>query len=83
MTLQKLIHSHSDIESDDGKNTIIVHGVLEVANGGEFTMCGRAIPDSSLSFEGWEAIGKQFKGNLKKCDCKDCIKIINYFKSLR
>lgn len=83
MLLQKLIHSQEDILTDDGQNAIITHGVNEINLGGEFTICGRAIPDSNLNYEGFEAVGESYRGSISKCECKDCIKTIRYFKSLR
>lgn len=82
MTLQKLIHSKDDIIGLE-EDTVIVHGVNESELGGEYTICGRAIPDSVLAIEGWEAVGPSFKGRIKKCECKSCLRIIAYFKSLR
>ena len=82
MRLQKLIHNKLDMEELD-EDTIIVHGVNEIELGGEYTICGRAIPDSYLETEGFERVGPSFIGSIKKCECKDCIKTIRYFKSLR
>lgn len=82
MKLQKLIHNKEDIMGLE-EDTIIVHGVDEIELGGEYTICGRAIPDSCLKTEGWEAVGPSFKGSIKKCECKSCLRIIAYFKSLR
>lgn len=82
MTLQKLIHSPEDIIGLE-EDTIIVHGVNEIEQGGEFTICGRAITDSVLGIEGWESVGSSYKGSLNECDCKSCRRIIEYFKRLR
>ncbi len=82
MLLQKLIHSQLDSPILD-KDTIIVHGVDEIKLGGEFTICGRAIPDSVLSIDGWEAVGVGFKGSIKKCECRSCLRIIEYYKRLK
>lgn len=82
MLLQKLIHNQIDIPSLD-EDTIIVHGVDEIELGGEFTICGRAIPDSVLSIEGWEAVGTGFRGSIKKCECRHCLTVIEYYKRLR
>lgn len=82
MTLQKLIHSKDDIIGLE-EDTIIIHGVNENELGGEFTICGRAIPDSNLAIEGWEAVGPSFKGSIKDCECKSCLRTIAYFKRLR
>lgn len=82
MRLQKLIHSKEDIIDFD-EDIIIVHGVNEVQLGGEFTICGRAIPDSVLEIDGWERVGESFIGNIKKCDCMSCRRIIAYFKNLK
>ena len=83
MRLQKLKHSQDDFMGESEQNTIVVHGVNEITLGGEYTICGRAIPDSCLEYEGWEAVGNSFIGSISKCECKDCLKIIKYYKSLR
>lgn len=82
MLLQRLVHSQLDIPSLN-EDTVIVHGVNEIELGGEFTICGRAIPDSNLSIEGWEAVGASFKGSIKKCECRNCLTVVKYYKKLR
>ena len=83
MLLQKLQHRKDDFMGDDGEDNVVTHGVNTLTNGGEYTICGRAIPDANIEDEGWEAVGEEFTGSMAKCDCKDCLKIIRYFKSLR
>ena len=83
MKLQKLIHSKDDFMEDGCENAVVIHGVNEIMRGGEYTICGRAIPDSSLKYDGWEAVGEIFTGNISKCECKDCLKTIKYYKSLK
>lgn len=88
MRLQKIIHSSLDffdiVDSEyTEKNSIVIHGVNEISLGGEFTICGRAIPDASIVIEGWERVGEEFTGSISKCECKDCLKIIRYYKSLK
>lgn len=83
MLLQKMRHSLEDIAENDLENDIITHGVNEITCGGEYTICGRAIPDSVIDFEGYERIGEAFRGSISKCECKDCLKIITYYKNLR
>lgn len=79
MTLQKLRHSKDDM----GKDCIVTHIVNEICLGGEFTVCGRAIVDADLKITGWEPVGgNEFQGTLKDCDCKDCKRIVAYFKRL-
>ena len=82
MLLQKLRHNGNDLVEVEGE-VIIVHGVNEIELGGEFTICGRAIVDSVLSIEGWEAVGSSFRGSMKKCECKSCLRIIAYFKQMK
>lgn len=82
MKLQKLIHSCEDIIGLE-EDTIIVHGVDEIELGGEFTICGRAIPDSCLKIEGWEKVGPSFTGRISDCECRSCRRIIAYFKHLK
>lgn len=79
MKLQRLIHSVDDI----GEECIITHIVNEIELAGEFTVCGRAIVDSTLDWEGWERTDGEFYGTIKDCDCKDCKRIITYFKHLK
>ena len=80
MRLQKLRHSVDDM----GENCIVTHIVNEVNLGGEYTVCGRAIVDADLKHNGWEPVdGGEFQGTIKDCDCKDCKKIVAYFKSLK
>lgn len=57
--------------------------VDEITKGGEYTVCGMAIPDSRLDLEGFAANGKEFKGSIKDCTCQGCLDIVNYFKRLR
>ncbi len=66
-----------------GVDCVLTHVVNEVSNGGEYTVCGRAIPDARYVDDGWEQVGVEYRGSFVKCDCKDCRKIINYYKSLR
>ena len=80
MRLQKLRHSADDM----GEDCIITHIVYEITNGGEYTVCGRAIPDANIHFNGWEPIaGGEFNGTIKDCNCKDCKKVVYYFKRLK
>lgn len=61
----------------------IVHIVNEVENGGEYTICGRAIPDSDYRIEGFEAVGDEYIGSLRQCTCSSCMRLIRYVKGLR
>lgn len=80
MKLQKLRHSVDDM----GEDCIITHIVNEVNLGGEYTVCGRAIVDANLKCNGWEPVeGGEFRGTIKDCDCKDCKRIVAYFKLLK
>ena len=80
MRLQKLRHSPEDM----GEYCTITHIVNEISNGGEYTVCGRAIPDADLDWNGWEPVkGGELQGSIKDCDCKDCKKIVHYFKTLK
>lgn len=80
MILQKIRHS----ANDKGEDCIITHIVNEICNGGEYTVCSIAIPDACLDLDGWEPIPDgEFQGTIKDCDCKDCKKIVKYFKTLK
>lgn len=80
MKLQKLRHSADDM----GEECIVAHIVNEVTLGGEYTVCGRAIPDADFTLNGWELVeGGEFQGAFKDCDCKDCKRIVTYIKNLK
>lgn len=57
--------------------------VDEISHGGEYTFCGNAIPDSHLEIEGFEAIGDEYEGSIKEVTCPQCLKRIEYIKSLK
>lgn len=82
MTLQKLIHSPEDVYPDLTENVELIHIVNEVFMGGEFTLCGRAIPDASIKREGWKQVGSEFKGRKSQCNCSSCLRILAYYKKL-
>lgn len=53
------------------------------SSGGEFTLCGHAIPDSSLEFLDFESVGEEFSGSIKDVTCPECLRKIEYIKSLK
>jgi hypothetical protein len=60
-------------------------GVNEIQNGGEYTFCGCAIPDSVIGSdfgEDFEREGNPYKGTIKDITCPECKKFIVYVKSL-
>lgn len=84
MILQKMKHSRDDMLLDSEDDfSIITHIVDNSTLGGEYTVCGRAIPDSLLDYEGFEHYGEEFKGTIKDCDCLDCKKRVQWFKRLK
>ena len=84
MILQKMKHSRDDMLLDSEDDfSIITHIVDNSTLGGEYTVCGRAIPDSSLKYDGFEHYGEEFKGTIKDCDCLDCKKRVQWFKRLK
>ena len=56
--------------------------VDEIRKGGEFTVCGLAIPDSTLETDGFHAVGEGYKGSIDECSCPNCKRIIAYYKNL-
>lgn len=77
MVLQKV--RYGDLEDNYDVICVIDHSVL----GGEFTVCGNALPDSSIITFGFEAIGKSFSGTIKDVTCLNCKNRINYFKNFK
>ena len=45
----------------------------------EYTLCGLAIPDSTLEVEGFQVVKNQVS---KTIDCSECHKVINLCKSI-
>lgn len=57
--------------------------VDEIRKGGEFTVCGLDIPDSTLETDGYRAVNKEYKGSIEECSCPNCKRIIAYYKNLK
>jgi hypothetical protein len=51
--------------------------------GGEFTICGAAIPDSDVGHEEFDSVGEEYEGLLKDVTCGRCLQIIRFIKSLK
>ena len=76
-TLQRMIY-----DTDDGMIDLVCC-VNMIERGGEFTLCGFAIPDTNMEIDGFEKVGKEFEGSIKDITCPNCLKHINYIKSLK
>jgi len=76
MILQKMKYKNYDT------NRIItfvcVVNLIEL--GGEYTLCGNAIPDTNLKDFGCEASGEPYEGKLKEVTCPNCNRHINFVK---
>lgn len=80
MTLQRMRHTADDM----GEDCIITHIVNIMSHNGEYTLCGRAIPDSNLAINGCAALPNgELSGTINDCDCKDCKRILFYIKTLQ
>ena len=79
-TLCKLEHVS---EMYGERNYFLTHVVNTQNLGSEFTVCGMAIPDSTLKDEGWRQACEYYEGSLNKCTCQNCNRIIHYYKNLR
>lgn len=84
MRLQKMKHSKDDGLINDIDNVVIITHIVD-GNilGGEFTVCGRAIPDSLLDYEGFEHFDEEFEGTMNDCDCVSCKRRVRWFKALK
>lgn len=52
----------------------------ETGTSNEYTVCGRAMPDSTLGREDFEVEGYKNGG---KITCDDCQKIISWYKNIK
>ena len=68
---------------NDGEVIEIICLVDGITKGGEYTLCGNAIPDSIIEYEGAERVGEEFIGSIRDVTCSDCISKIKYIKSLK
>ena len=76
--LQKMLHKI------DGEDDLIeiVHVVNNIQMGGEFTLCGCAIPDSTLETTDFKRIGEEFDGKLSECTCQNCLNLVYFCKTM-
>jgi hypothetical protein len=77
MRLQKMMYR------EDGEVFTVICGVNGAQMGGEYTFCGNAIPDTTLNTFDCEAVGKEYKGDLKDVSCQNCLNFIKYIKELK
>lgn len=76
--LQPMVH-----REDYAEDYTIVHIVDNCNMGGEFTLCGCVIPDSTLEFEGFAQSGESYFGTVSQCTCKGCRDFVRYVQSMR
>jgi hypothetical protein len=77
MELQKMMYR------EDGEVFTVICAVNIAQMGGEYTLCGNAIPDTRLENEDCEAVGKAYRGKLKEVNCANCLNFINFVKGLK
>jgi hypothetical protein len=76
MELQKMNYKH------DNKTRMYVCAVNSVQHGGEYTLCGNAIPDTTMEDDDCEHIGDSYRGGLKNVTCPNCMAFINFIKRM-
>lgn len=75
-TLQRMIY-----ETNEGKiSTVCCVNKIEAC--GEYTLCGHNIY-SILEIEDCEKVGDKFEGTIKDITCPNCLRHIEYIKSLK
>jgi hypothetical protein len=77
MELQKMMYR------EGGEVFTVTCAVNTAQMGGEYTLCGNAIPDTRIETYDCEAVGKSYKGKLKQVDCTNCLNFINFIKGLK
>jgi hypothetical protein len=76
MQLQKMKYKQ------DGVTKTYVCAVNSVQHGAEYTICGIAIPDTTLKDDDCVHIGNSYTGVLKEVTCPNCIRFINFIKNM-
>lgn len=76
--LQPMVH-----RDDYAEDYTIVHIINNCQQGGEFTLCGCAIPDSTLESEGFAQSGESHFGTVSQCTCQRCLDFVRYVQSMR
>jgi len=64
----------------DNKLYIFVCAVDSISHGGEYTLCGNAIPDTTMKDDESEHIGDSYNGKLKEVTCPNCMRFIKFIK---
>lgn len=77
MKLQKMMYR------EDGEVFTVTCAVNIAQMGGEYTLCGNAIPDTRLDTFECESVGKAYNGKLKEVDCPNCLAFIKFVKGLK
>lgn len=76
--LQLMVH-----RGDCKEDYFEVHIVNNCQIGGEFTLCGCAIPDSTLESEGFAQSDEPYFGTVSQCTCQGCRDFVRYVQSMR
>jgi hypothetical protein len=77
MELQKMMYR------EDDEVFTVTCAVNNAQMGGEYTLCGKAIPDATMDTCECQPVGKPYTGKLKEVDCQNCLNFINFVKGLK
>jgi len=77
MKLQKMTYER------DGDIFTFFCAVNLYCKGGEYTICGCAVPDAIIESCDCEKIGDEFEGKLKDVTCPNCLNLINFIKGFK
>lgn len=77
--LQPMLHRSDGCDEDHQ----VVHIVNNCQMGGEFTLCGCAIVDSTLQDEQFMQDGDSYFGVVSQCTCQSCRDLVRYVQSMR
>jgi hypothetical protein len=78
MMLQRMMYR--DPTTDEIEEVVCAVGDY---HGGEYTLCGNAIPDNTLENFDAEPVEEEFEGRLKDVTCGECLLHIIFVKSLK
>ena len=78
--LQKMVYRNPDDHSEINE---VVCAINTIQMGGEYTLCGVAIPDTTLNNDDCYHVGDCYVGSKKDITCEACLAFINFIQGIK